>query len=75
MNVQELLSNPDAVLDTTDLAALGYSRRQIDVIYREAMAMSGVEKLPGFKRKTILVRDLLVIRERYTYRGDRVIPA
>ena len=74
MTARELLENPDAVLDKTDLARLGYSRRAIDTIFREAERMSGIESWPGFSRAMIRVGDFLELRERYTYRGDRVRP-
>jgi hypothetical protein len=68
--VSERLRNPDAVLDTTDLAELGYSKRAIVAILRAC----GVEWWDDFERPLITVRDFLAARERFTYRGDRVRP-
>lgn len=75
MTARDLLENPDAVLTTTHLSQLGYSRRAQEAIFRAATEMSGVEKWPGFDRKMIRVGDFLELRERYAYRDDRVIPA
>lgn len=64
------LSNPDAVLTRTDLAALGYPRRCIDAIFRALP----VEAWPGFGRPMVRVGDFLQMREVHTFRGDRVRP-
>ena len=65
------LANPDAVLTTTDLAALGYERRAIDAIFRACPT----EKWEGYSRTMIRVADFLEWRERCTYRDDRVRPS
>lgn len=75
MTDRELLENPDAVLDTTDLARMGYSQKAINAIYRAAEGKSGVEKWPGFRRPMIRASDFVELREQYTYRGDRVRPS
>lgn len=62
------LSNPDAVLYRSDLAALGYERTAIDAYFR----VCPVEQPEGTHRPVIRVRDFLEARERATYRGDRV---
>jgi hypothetical protein len=66
----ERLRDPDAVLDTTDLAELGYSKRATAAILRACP----VEWWDGFDRPMIRVRDFLEARERFTYQGDRVRP-
>jgi hypothetical protein len=64
------LANPDAVLSRSDLRELGYERRAIDAIFQACP----VEQMPGYSRPLIRVADFLELRERSTYRGDRIRP-
>ncbi len=74
-DLQSRLENPEAVLTRSDLAALGYPRRAIDVIFKHVTREgAGVQSLPGFSRPMIRVADFLAFRERWTYRDDRVRP-
>ena len=66
----ERLRDPDAVLDTSDLTELGYSKRAIEAIHRDCP----VERWDSFSRPLIRVRHFLEARERFTYAGDRVRP-
>jgi hypothetical protein len=69
------LENPEAVLNRTDLAELGYPRRAIDTIFKHVCREGrGVQTLPGFSRPMIRVADFLEFRDRHTYRDDRVRP-
>ena len=79
VTVEELrgrLENPDAVLSRTDLRALGYERRAVDALFREAARQGGVVCLPGYSRPMIRVETYLWIVSDSTYRdGDgRVWP-
>src|SRR5262245_21407997 len=65
--LSERLKIPDAVLSSTDLRKLGYSRSVIDQIWR----VCGAEVWEGSRRPLVRVSDFLAWRERYTYRqGD-----
>jgi hypothetical protein len=67
----ELLETPGAMLSRPDLRAVGWSRREIDAIFREL----DVVYLPGVKRGGRVRReDYLRLVEQCTYRGDRVRP-
>jgi hypothetical protein len=66
----ERLANPDAFLSRSDLRELGLERRAIDAIFRAVPVVA----LPGYSRPLILVADYLELRERSTYRGDRIRP-
>lgn len=74
-DLQARLANPEAILTRSDLAALGYPRRAVDVIFKHVTREgAGVQSLPGFSRPMIRVADFLAFRERCTYRDDRVRP-
>jgi hypothetical protein len=65
--LSERLRIPDAVLSSTDLRKLGYTRRLIDQIWR----VCPTEVWEGSRRPLVRVRDFIAWRERYTYReGD-----
>jgi hypothetical protein len=66
----ERLSNPDAILTRTDVAALGWNRRGVDAIFRGCPVVA----VPGYSRPVILVRDYRAFLETHTYRADRVRP-
>lgn len=66
----ELLSNPDAWLTRSDLAALGLRRGAVDAIFREL----DVVILPGYSRPMIRVADYLALMAEHTYGDDRVRP-
>ncbi len=69
------LQKPDAVLTRTDLAALGYPRRAIDVIFKHVVREgAGVQSLPGFARPMITVREFLRSAIDARSRDDRVSP-
>lgn len=70
MTVQELLENPEALLTTSHLRELGLPRRAIDAVLRACP----VVVLPGYRRPLVRVADYLELRERSTYRDDRVRP-
>ncbi len=62
------LGMPNAVLSRGDLAALGWSRRAVDAIFRGCPVVVP----PGYSRPAIRVADYLALIEDSTYRGDRV---
>jgi hypothetical protein len=65
--LSDRLKIPDAVLSSTDLRKLGYTRRVIDQIWR----VCPTEVWEGSRRPLVRVSDFLAWRERYTYRqGD-----
>lgn len=65
----ERLAQPEAVLTTSDLAELGYSRRAVASILHACP----VQLWEGYARPLVRVADFLEWRERSTYRdGDRV---
>lgn len=64
------LEHPDAVLSRSDLRALGYERRAIDVIFRTVSTVH----LPGYSRPLIRVADFRAFLAEHTYNGDRVRP-
>jgi hypothetical protein len=64
------LTDPEAVLSRSDLAALGWPRRGIDAIFRGCPVIS----LPGYSRPLIQVADYHAFIHENMYRGDRVRP-
>jgi hypothetical protein len=68
------LENPDAVLSRTDLGELGWPRRAVDAIFREAAKRSGVIVLPGYSRPVMLVSTYRAVLEDASYGLDRVWP-
>lgn len=71
---QELLAQPDALLTRGDLARLGHTRTMVDAVFREIARTGGVVVFPGSKRPAVTSKDYLDLRERSTYRDDRVRP-
>jgi len=65
-----LLDTPGAVLTRTDLRNLGWTRVQVDAIFR---ALDPIF-LPGVRGGVVRVEDYLDLIERCTYRDDRVRP-
>jgi len=71
----ERLGVPEAVLSRTDLAALGWQRRAVDAIFREAARLEGVVLIPGYSRPMIRVEIYREVIAHSTYRSDRVWPS
>jgi hypothetical protein len=67
--LRERLANPDAVLSRTDLRDLGFGRRAVDAVFREAARREGVVLLPGYRRPMIRVAVYDGILAEATY-GD-----
>ncbi len=65
MNVSELLTNPDALLNRTHLRELGLERRAVDAIFRSCPIVA----LPGYSRPVIRVRDYLALLDESTLDG------
>jgi hypothetical protein len=61
------LSNPDALLSRSDLAALGWTRAAVDAIFRRLP----VVQLEGLRKPMVRVSDYVALVEASTYRGDR----
>ena len=61
----ERLANRDAVLSRTDLAELGWPRRGVDAIFRNA----GAIVVPGYARPVVLVADYRAFLEAHRYDG------
>lgn len=68
--VDELLRNPDAYLLRGDFFRLGLGRRAVDRVF----AVIG-RTIPGYSRPVVLVSDWIALREQFTFREDRVLPA
>ena len=66
----ELLQTPGALLDRSDLAALGFKRRAADALFR----ILPVIKLPGYTRTMVRADDVRDLLNRSEYRDDRVRP-
>ncbi|HEY7207006.1 MAG TPA: hypothetical protein VH416_02100 [Gaiellaceae bacterium] len=68
----ELLKTPGAVLTSSHLRELGWTRTHIDAIWRACPTVI----LPGTRRPVIRVDDYLAYLEEHTYRNDqpRVVP-
>jgi len=69
-DLHERLGFSDALLSRTDLAALGLPRRGIDAMVRAVSVLV----LPGHAWPFVRAGDYLELRERSTYRDDRVRP-
>ncbi len=65
MSAADRLTNPDAILTRTDLAELGWPRRGIDAIIRNA----GAVVLPGYGRPVVTVADYRRFLEQHRYDG------
>jgi hypothetical protein len=63
---------PEAVLTRSDLVELGYPRRAVDAIFKAVTHGAGMQALPGYSRPMIRVGDFLALRDRHTFRDDRV---
>ena len=63
-----LLDTPGAVLSRTDLRDLGWTRTQIDAIFR---ALDPIF-IPGSRRPVVRREDYLDLLDRSTFRDDRV---
>jgi len=63
----DLLQTPGAVLTSSHLRELGYSRRAIDAIWRGCSTVI----LPGYSRPVIRVEDYLAYIDEHTYRNDQ----
>jgi hypothetical protein len=74
VSLVDRLDLPDAVLSRTDLADLGYPRRAVDAIFREAAKREGVVILPGYSRPMIRVGAYRAVVSESTYGNDRVWP-
>jgi hypothetical protein len=57
------LSNPDAILTRTDVAALGWNRRGVDAVFRGCPVVA----LPGYSRPVVRVRDYLAFLDEHTF--------
>ncbi len=68
----ELLETPGAVLTSSDLRELGWTRTHIDAIWRACPMVI----LPGTRRPVLRVEDYHAYLEEHTYRNDqpRVVP-
>jgi hypothetical protein len=64
--VSKLLDTPGALLISSHLSELGFTRRAIDALWRACP----VVVLPGYKRPMIRVEDYLAYIEEHTYRDD-----
>ena len=64
------LSNPDAVLSRGDLAELGWTRAQVDGIFRRLP----VVQIAGVWKPMVRVADYVELLEESTFRGDSVRP-
>lgn len=65
------LENPEALLTRGDVEALGWTRVNVDRIFRRAPQ---VVQFEGSRKPMIFVRDYLAIVERSTYGRDQVRP-
>jgi hypothetical protein len=74
VSLTERLDLPDGVLSRTDLRDLGYERRAVDGIFREAARRRGVIHVPGYSRSMIGVRTYREILADSTHGDDRVGP-
>jgi hypothetical protein len=63
----ELLKTPGAMLSSTHLKELGWSRNAIDAIWRSCPMVV----LPGFKRPMLRIEDYLGYLEEHTYRNEQ----
>jgi hypothetical protein len=68
----KLLETPGAVLTSSHLRELGWTRRHIDAIWRACPMII----LPGSRRPVLRVEDYLAYLEEHTYRNERprVVP-
>lgn len=69
----ELLQTPSAVLTSSHLRELGWTRRHIDAIWRGCPLII----LPGTRRPVLRVEDYVTYLEQHTYRNEepRVVPS
>jgi hypothetical protein len=65
VTADELLANPNALLNRSHLRELGLERRAVDAAFRACP----VVVLPGYSRPMIRVRDYLDLLEESTYDG------
>ena len=63
--VADRLTNPDAILTRSDLAALGWPRRGVDAIIRHA----GAIVIEGYSRPVVTVADYRAYLEAHRYDG------
>ncbi|MGZ4371910.1 MAG: hypothetical protein ACXVRZ_13145 [Gaiellaceae bacterium] len=63
----ELLGTPGAVLTSSHLRELGWTRRHIDAIWRACPTVI----LPGTRRPVIRVDDYLAYLEEHAYRNEQ----
>jgi hypothetical protein len=64
----ELLRTPGAVLTSSHLRELGWTRTHIDAIWRAC----SVVVLPGTRRPVLRVEDYLAYLEQHTYRKEQL---
>jgi hypothetical protein len=65
-----LLETPGALLNTSDLRKLGWSRAAIDVLLRHVPVVA----IPGYRRLMVRREDVLAFIAEHTYDDDRVRP-
>jgi hypothetical protein len=63
-----LIETPGAVLSRTDLRDLGWTRTQVDAIFRALHPIF----IPGTRRPVVRREDYLDLLDRSTYRDDHV---
>jgi hypothetical protein len=63
----ELLNTPGAVLTSSHLRELGWTRTHIDAIWRACPMVI----LPGTRRPVLRVEDYLAYLEQHTYRNEQ----
>ena len=66
----ELVEREGALLTSSDLAALGLSRRAIEAVFRAVPVVN----LPGFSRPMVRADDYRELVKQSIYDGDRVWP-
>jgi hypothetical protein len=72
VTVRERIELGTGVLNTSDLEALGWSRRASEALFQDVVRHGGTIKIPGFGRELIRVEDYLAALERCRFRDDRV---